>query len=87
MAGKTIKSFAVGDQVMAIPQGSDIGLLFYRTDLLQRYGYRGPPESWDELDKKNDIWTMALILAFDQIKSHEEFELEKAKIGAPKGAM
>jgi len=30
---------------------------------------------------------MALILAFDQIKSHEEFELEKAKIGAPKGAM
>ena len=41
-----LKSFTVGDRVLAIPQGSDIGLLFYRTDLLQRYGYRGPPESW-----------------------------------------
>ena len=46
-----LSSFTVQGKLVAIPEGSDIGLLFYRTDLLQRYGYRRPPESWDELEK------------------------------------
>jgi trehalose/maltose transport system substrate-binding protein len=48
---KVLSSFKVQGRLVAIPEGSDIGLLFYRTDLLQRYGYRRPPESWDELEK------------------------------------
>jgi len=45
-----LNSFTVQGKLVAVPEGSDIGLLFYRTDLLQRYGYRRPPESWDELE-------------------------------------
>ncbi len=40
----------VDGKLMAMPYRADLGLLFYRTDLLQRYGYRGPPRTWDELE-------------------------------------
>ena len=43
-------SFTAGDKLIAIPHGSDIGLLFYRSDLLQKYGYHRPPTTWDELE-------------------------------------
>jgi trehalose/maltose transport system substrate-binding protein len=45
-----LKNFTANGKLVAIPEGSDIGLLFYRSDLLQRYGYRRPPGSWDELE-------------------------------------
>jgi trehalose/maltose transport system substrate-binding protein len=41
---------SVDGKLMAMPFRADLGLLFYRTDLLQRYGYRGPPQTWDELE-------------------------------------
>jgi trehalose/maltose transport system substrate-binding protein len=37
-----------GKQV-AIPWFTDAGLLFYRTDLLQKYGYTDPPTTWADL--------------------------------------
>ncbi len=37
-------------RLVALPCLVDIGLLFYRTDLLKRYGYHGPPENWKELE-------------------------------------
>jgi len=40
----------VDGKLMAMPYRADLGLLFYRTDLLQQYGYRGPPRTWDELE-------------------------------------
>src|SRR5258707_3392821 len=43
-------SFTVDDKLVAMAYRADVGLLFYRTDLLRQYGYREPPRTWDELE-------------------------------------
>jgi trehalose/maltose transport system substrate-binding protein len=60
--------FTVNNKVVAIPYRPDIGLFFYRTDLLRQYGYREPPRTWDELE------TMATrIQAGERAKGKKEF--------------
>jgi trehalose/maltose transport system substrate-binding protein len=43
-------SYTVDKKLVAMPYRADVGLLFYRTDLLRQYGYREPPKTWDELE-------------------------------------
>jgi trehalose/maltose transport system substrate-binding protein len=43
-------SYIVDDKLVALAYRADVGLLFYRTDLLRSYGYREPPRTWDELE-------------------------------------
>jgi trehalose/maltose transport system substrate-binding protein len=45
-----LASYTVGDKLVAIPHHAYIGVLLYRPDLLQKYGYREPPKTWDELE-------------------------------------
>jgi trehalose/maltose transport system substrate-binding protein len=43
-------AYTVDNKLVAMAYRADIGLLYYRTDLLRRYGYREPPRTWDELE-------------------------------------
>ena len=38
-----------GTNLIALPVNVDVGLLYYRRDLLERFGYARPPETWEEL--------------------------------------
>jgi trehalose/maltose transport system substrate-binding protein len=42
--------YTVDHKLVAMAYRPDIGLLYYRTDLLRQYGYREPPKTWDELE-------------------------------------
>jgi trehalose/maltose transport system substrate-binding protein len=61
-------SFTVDDKLVAMAYRADIGLLFYRTDLLRQYGYREPPRTWDELESM-----AARIQAGERAKGKKEF--------------
>jgi trehalose/maltose transport system substrate-binding protein len=45
-----VASYTVGDRLVAVPHHAYVGALFYRSDLLHRYGYREPPKTWEELE-------------------------------------
>src|ERR1700758_2625109 len=46
---RIIKNNTVGGKLVSIPWFTDVGLLYYRIDLLEKYGYKEPPKTWEEL--------------------------------------
>src|ERR1700761_5551820 len=45
-----IAANTVNGRLVALPANLNEGMLFYRVDLLRKYGYRTPPKTWEELE-------------------------------------
>jgi trehalose/maltose transport system substrate-binding protein len=61
-------SYTAGDKLVAVPRHAYVGVLMYRADLLRQYGYRKPPERWEELER-----IATRIQAGERAKGHKGF--------------
>jgi trehalose/maltose transport system substrate-binding protein len=87
-------SYTVDKKLVAMPYRADVGLLFYRTDLLRQYGYREPPRTWDELEMmaariqagerakgKKKFWGFVWQGAADEVLTCDALEWQAAEGG------
>src|SRR5882762_11952575 len=87
-------SYTVDNKLVAMAHRADIGLLFYRTDLLRQYGYREPPGTWDELESmavriqagerakgKKQFWGFVWQGAADEVLTCDALEWQAAEGG------
>jgi trehalose/maltose transport system substrate-binding protein len=87
-------AYTVDNKLVAMPYRADIGLLYYRTDLLRQYGYREPPATWDELEimaariqagerakGKKQFWGFVWQGAADEVLTCDALEWQAAEGG------
>jgi trehalose/maltose transport system substrate-binding protein len=48
-AAGIVQSDTIKGKLVAMPWFGDFGMLYYRTDLLKKYGYKRPPATWTQL--------------------------------------
>ncbi|MDM9624846.1 ABC transporter substrate-binding protein [Rhizobium sp. S152] len=88
----TLGAAKLDGKLVAMPAYMDVGLMFYRKDLLEKYG-KQPPKTWDELtatakeiqdkeraDGKADLWGYAW-----QAKSYEGLTCDAIELVASNG--
>ncbi|HXP42836.1 MAG TPA: extracellular solute-binding protein [Candidatus Acidoferrales bacterium] len=63
-----IESYRVQGKLVAMPYNPNVQVLFYRTDLLAKYGYKTPPRTWHELEEM-----AARIQAGERAKGKKDF--------------
>ncbi|WP_339096321.1 ABC transporter substrate-binding protein [Deinococcus sp. VB142] len=62
-----VENNTINGKLIAMPWFTDAGVLYYRTDLLKKYGYAKPPKTWNELA------TMAQKIQAGERKANPKF--------------
>jgi trehalose/maltose transport system substrate-binding protein len=62
-----IQNDTIAGKLVAMPWFGDFGMLYYRTDLLKKYGYKSPPATWAQL------FSMAKKIETGEQKSNPNF--------------
>ncbi len=86
--------YTVDNKLVAMAYRADIGLLYYRTDLLRQYGYHEPPKTWDDLEimaariqagerakGKKQFWGFVWQGAADEVLTCDALEWQAAEGG------
>jgi len=86
--------FTEDNKLVAMAYRADIGLLYYRTDLLRLYGYREPPKTWGEMEimaariqagerakRKKQFWGFVWQGAADEALTCDALEWQAAEGG------